>query len=304
MGAVSQKSPINIKAAVTKGTAERVGGTIIFAEAYGIWSVKDIFGTGAAVVEIYSSSASPNTRDFTATELTDGTFAAWVVGDPTVRTFYDQKGSNDLFQGFFALAPKYNASDNSLLFDKSGYFGNYRQLTSSVTSGIGFAFSGNDAGDGVTFSMVTKDNDGSKGTGLQAAFGVIGSAPASAISQVTKMITKNETSLAPGLRVKDDSPTFTTVTKEHDTAFSSSSFENMIGIIQRLPTPGVTATGFNLFRDGTEVIDESDTTISSNITISKFFLGNSRFNTQTCIAFDKALSDNEIAELNTELNNL
>ena len=50
-----------------------------------------------AVVEVRRSSGSPPTADFTATEVADGTLAAWVGAgnDGFVRTWYDQSGNGN-----------------------------------------------------------------------------------------------------------------------------------------------------------------------------------------------------------------
>ena len=86
----------------------------VFSSAYGVWSTKDVFGNNNNVIELVSSGASPSTRNFTATELTDGTYASWVSSAPTVKTLYDQVGSLNLTQSFAGVAPLYVSSGNTL----------------------------------------------------------------------------------------------------------------------------------------------------------------------------------------------
>ena len=306
MSEVSEKSPINIKPTVTKAVAKRAGGSIIFHQGYGVWSTKDVFRAGNAVIRLVSSGASPSSRDFTAKELVDGTYASWVSGTPSVNTLYDQKGSFNLTQGFSANAPLYQASTNSVKFDKSGFFGNYRSIfSSSSIDGIGAAFGGNEPGDEVTLAMNIKDTTGSTGTGTQAVFGVYDNAPTQDINQRQKAIVQNDSTHIIGMRQRDNS--YSLFDFNTDDALSSSSppdFENVIGNLFRASTPGTTVTACDIFIDNTQEFDSSTNTLNTECQVRKFSIGGSRFETQVCIAFNKLLTDAERTELNTAMDNL
>jgi hypothetical protein len=272
--------------------------------AYGVWSTKDVFGAGGNVIELVSSGASPSTRNFTATELTDGTYASWVSSAPTVRTLYDQKGSNNLANGFSGTAPLYIGASNTIKFDKGGFYGNTRQLTVNVGNQLDTDFGGNTVTphSQVTFAINAKDTTGSKGTGTQAMFGAIDSAPTVAINQRGKLIVQNDSDQKVGLRQRDGSYTiFDTI---HDTAMGSS-FENYIGGMQRnINSQNLTQTLFDLFVDGTQEIDADTNTLNTACQTRQFIFGGSRFESQIAIAFDKTLTPSEITELNTAMDNL
>ena len=160
------------------------------AQAYGAWSTLDVFGTGGNVIRLRDASASPTERDFTATELTDGTYDSWAVsgeGSVFVTDVYDQSGSFTVSNGSSVAQPKNIASDNSILFDRTAPFGNPRRLITSASTQINTDFGGNTIGDGVTFASSLRASSHSR-TDKQPIFGVRDNAPASDLSDRHKFI--------------------------------------------------------------------------------------------------------------------
>ena len=299
MGTVSEKG-------ATQTVAERVGGPILFHQSYGVWGTKDVFRTGNRVIKLVSSGASPSSRDFTAKELVDGTYAAWVSGTPSVNTLYDQKGSNNMTQGFSSNAPLYEATNNSVKFDKGGFFGNYRSIFSgSSIDGIGAEFGGNELGDEVTLAMNIKDTTGTAGTGTQAVFGVYDNAPTQDINQRQKSIVQNDSTKIIGMRQRDNGYTIFDFNTDDDISGASPpDFINVIGNLFRADTPGTTVTACDIFIDNTQEFDSSTNTLNTECQVRKFSIGGSRFETQVCMAFNKLLTSAETTELNTKINNL
>ena len=276
----------------------------VFSTAYGVWSTKDVFGTNSNVIELVSGGASPGTRNFTATELTDGTYASWVSGTPTVKTLYDQVGSLHLTQGFSGVAPIYVSSGNTLQFNKDGFMGNPRRLSSSSSSQVNTDFGGNTVTphSQVTFAVNVKATTGSQGTGSQVIAGVRDAAPTQPINQRAKYIIQNDATSIVGLRQRDQA--YTIYDTFHDTAIGGS-FENYIGSMQRnIQSQQATDTLFDMFVDGTQEIDDDTTTLSTECQVSIFELGGSRFETNIFAAFDEALDATSVAKLNTEMDAL
>jgi len=276
----------------------------VFSTAYGVWSTKDVFGTGGNVIELVSSGASPSTRNFTATELTDGTYASWVSSAPTVKTLYDQVGSLNLAQGFAGIAPLYVSSSNTLQFNKDGFMGNPRKMSSSSNSQVNTDFGGNTVTphSQVTFAVNVKATTGSQGTGSQVIAGVRDNAPTQPINQRAKYIIQNDATSIVGLRQRDQA--YTIFDTFHDSAIGSS-FENYIGSMQRnKQAEGATQTLLDMFVDGTQEIDANTTTLSTECQVFIFELGGSRFETNIFAAFDEALDATSVANLNTEMDAL
>ena len=130
MGEVSEKSPINVKPAVTKASAKRVGGfPSIFYQAFAVYGLVDYLDNGNVVARLYNADASTSERNFTAAELTDGsTYTTWPDGANTAVTrvakLYNQLGDSDLDLSHPSASsrPNYEASENTLRFDQAGYF--------------------------------------------------------------------------------------------------------------------------------------------------------------------------------------
>ena len=84
-----------------RSAVQRVDGVIasagtIMNDAFALYGLYDWLGTGNNVVRFYNLNSSPQERDFTADELTDGTYASWYVsGNTDIYKFYDQKGVSD-----------------------------------------------------------------------------------------------------------------------------------------------------------------------------------------------------------------
>ena len=100
----------------------------VFHSAFAVYGVVDYLGTGGNVVRFYNSGASTTERDFTAGELTDGTYTTWLDGTSSSNTrvakLYNQLGDSDLDLQHPNLSsrPWYESSENTIRFDGAGYF--------------------------------------------------------------------------------------------------------------------------------------------------------------------------------------
>ena len=267
-------------------------------QAYGAWSLKDLFKTGKNVVQLYDASASPTARDFTATELTDGTYTSWVSGTAYVAKLYDQLGSNDLANTSNGLTtPIYDASDNTVKTDKGGIYGTYRGMSGSSTDAIENNFGGNNIGDGVTFFANVRSNTGTNQVGNQPYWGVIDNAPASAEFQRSKALHLNASNGIGG-RVKDQG--YTEFVTTYDNALTSS-LQNYTVTIFRNPTIADTVT-FELYRAGVkEKTTNTDTLDNGTLRVRSFNFGNGRGNANILLAYNRRLSELEVAKLEREI---
>ena len=273
----------------------------VLAQAYGAWSTLDVFGTGGNVIRLRDASASPTERDFTATELTDGTYDSWAVsgeGSVFVTDVYDQSGSFTVSNGSSVAQPKYIASDNSILFDRTAPFANPRRLISSTSTQINTDFGGNTIGDGVTFASSLRASSHSRTT-KEAIFGVRDNAPTSDLGDRHKFLIMNHTNDYIGVSSRDSSYTlFDAVSTD---ALSSSIYKNYIGVIFRNPVQPTTTTEFDLFVDGSQEIDTNTNTLSDACQVKTFTWGGGLFKSYLALAFDKILDESEVSTLNSEI---
>ena len=114
-------SPV-VQSAV-QSVVQRVDGVLsspsISSTAAKIYSFLDVLGNGNNVCQLYNASSSPTSKDFTATELTDGTYTSWYVSGTTkVTALYDQNIIGGPSVGVVpitassSIAPDYDSSDN------------------------------------------------------------------------------------------------------------------------------------------------------------------------------------------------
>lgn len=267
-------------------------------QAYGAWSLKDLFNTGKNVVQLYDVSASPTARDFTATELTDGTYTSWVSGTAYVAKLYDQLGSIDLANTSNGLTtPFYDASDNTVQLDRSGYFGNPRGMNSSSSNDIENNFGGNNIGDGVTFFANVRSNTGTNQFGNQPYFGVIDNAPTQPANQRSKSIYLDASSGIGG-RMKDQG--YTEFVTTYDNALTSS-LQNYTVTMFRSPTIANTVT-FELYRAGVkEKTTNTNTMDNGALRVRTLTFGNGRGNSNILLAYNRRLSELEVAKLEREI---
>jgi hypothetical protein len=91
------------------------------AAAYSLRNLQGRSGKDSAVVRVRRDNDNAG-QDFTATEVSDGTLAAWVGAgnDGFVRTWYDQSGNgNDIAQTTFSKQPKIVDASGSVITDNS-----------------------------------------------------------------------------------------------------------------------------------------------------------------------------------------
>ena len=125
----------------------------VVSSAFAIYGTVDYVGNGGNVVRFYNIGADTTERDFTAKELTDGTYTTWLDGASSsitrVAKLYNQKGDSDfdLSNPSTSSRPWYESSENTIRFDQAGYF-QYASLfttASGAVSKIGNAFGDNTA---------------------------------------------------------------------------------------------------------------------------------------------------------------
>lgn len=286
---------------LASGVSSASGEPSVLAQAYGAWSTLDVFGTGGNVIRLRDASASPTERDFTATELTDGTYDSWAVsgeGSVFVTDVYDQSGSFTVSNGSSTSQPKYISSDNSILFDRTAPFSSPRRLLSANSDQINTDFGGNTIGDGVTFASSLRASSHSRTT-KEAIFGVRDNAPASDLGDRHKFLIMNHTNDYIGVSSRDSSYTlFDSVSTD---ALSSSIYKNYVGVIFRNPVQPTTTTEFDLFVDGSQEIDTNTDTLSDACQVKYFNWGGGIYKSYLALAFDKILDASEVSTLNSEI---
>ena len=314
MGAVSEKNPVNIKPAVTKASATRVGGfPSIFYQAFAVYGVVDYLDNGNVVVRLHNSEASTTERDFTAAELTDGsTYTTWLDGGNTSLTraakLYNQLGDSDLdLQHPSASSrPNYEASENTLRFDQAGYFQYTNLFTTSDVSGdkVSAAFGGNSTLNDTTIILGARKKDNTL-YGLPASGRTLfalrdGISPTYAYNAKHKALTIKATTYSddPGITVRDDDGNF--VTAFHD-VFDHATLKTYIGEVQRQPVSGVTSTDMNLFVNTTQEVDTNTTDIGNDISLATIILGDNRFLMKGAMLFNKILTSDEKSELHNRM---
>lgn len=270
----------------------------MIAQSYAAYSTKDLFKRGQAIVQLYAPGSSPISRDFTETELTDGTYTAWVGSNtPYVAKLYDQIGSNDIFNAFNGTQPKYTDTDNTVFVDKSGYFGNYRTLTGTSSDAIENNFGGNDVGDEVTFFVNAKTNTGTAMVGHGPYFAVIDNAPTIPANQRSKGIGVDSTENI-SARWKDQG--YTEFNADYDNALTGT-LQNFTTTQFRSPTIADTTT-FELYRAGVkEKTVSTDTMDTGTLRVRQFSLGGVRASGNIFLAYNRRLSELEVAKLEREI---
>ena len=297
----NSKNILGIPTSLTLGGSPSYVEPSILSEAYAVYSTKDVYGNGGNVIQLYHQSSSPTSRDFTATELTDGTYASWAVGTPSVAKLYDQKGSADMANGFGGTQPLYDSSDNSFRSDKGGYFGNYRYLVSSSSQGIEDNFGDNNINESVTFAMNVKSNSGASGSDVQPIFGTIDNAPTQAVNQRSKAISLDQSDDKVGARMKDQ--TYSLFNAKTDTALTTS-YKNYT-ITMSGGFGAVFSTNFEVYGNTTlEKSNSTDSLDSGTLRVRSFVFGNAPITSNILIGIPRRLTSDEVSKLNTEMNAL
>jgi len=282
----------------------------VFDDAFAVYGSVDMLGTGNAVVRMFVYNATPSERDFTATELTDGTFSSWAGSSASyarISKIYNQKGDSDLdlTHVVSSLYHFYDPNTNEIRPDQAGYY-QYTSLFSiadGAKSKIESAFQDNTIDSHTTFVLGARKK-GSSMYELPASGRTMftlrdTTSPATAIQAKHKAIAIKNASLTDdiGVSIRDDD--FTYEQNYHDTF--PTTLKTYIAEIQRLPIAGVTSTDINMFVDGTQEIDVNTNTVDNDIEIGRIELGDNRYRFKCAALFNKILTTEERTEVHTRL---
>ena len=283
----------------------------IFHDAFAVYGVHDYLGTGGNVVRMFVYSASPQEKDFTADELTDGTFSSWAGSNASyakVAKIYNQLGDSDLD----LTTPVtnnyhfYDFANNEIRPDQAGYYTytNLFTIASGASAKISSAFEDNTASSDTTFVAGMRKKGSSmyelpaSGRTMMALRDTV--SPVNANQAKHKAIRVKQSSLTDDIGVSAKGDDFVEVKFFHD-LFDHSTCKTYIGEIQRQPVSGVTSTDINFFVNGTQEVDENVTTLDADIEIGKFEIGDNRFNFKCVALFNKILTTAEKSAIHTRL---
>ena len=291
---------------VFQPVVQRVDGApSVLSEAYGAWGTYDFYGTGNAVVRLRNPSSTPTERDFTATELTDGTYDSWYsTGIQTyVTKMYDQKGSNDLLQPSSSTQPKYDSTDNTVQhYQPSQYFRS--QLYTNNSTDIANTFDGNEIDSVTTLVASAKKPSGSVGFTDYPAFGIFeGYAPTAYINRGHRAIITGGGSFGTevGVSMRTEGPGSYVTFEQFQSDFSSS-FKTYHALFARRPVGGSTVTDLDLYQDGTQTVNSNTTTLGTTINQDRVVFGdNGGFKASALFVFNKEFDSNQIDSIHTEL---
>lgn len=277
---------------------------VVLNRATKVYSFLDVLGSGNNVCQLYNANSSPTSRDFTATELTDGTYTSWYVSGTTkVTLLYDQStgsGSGDIpISAPSSSAPNYDSSDNLAENIAVNPF-----VTSSMSSSsiynftVGILFNGNALGQGTTFVMTAKDFTTSPSSTNTSLLNIRASAPAGDLSDAHKALVAVLGDGDVGVSVKDSS--FTGFSSGSDDPIDST-LRMYASIIDKTDS---STTLVKAFKEDSEIVNDSTTTISDTINLTTIKAGGSKFKFQTAIIFNTALTESDVSTLKTELESL
>lgn len=301
---------------VVNSAVQRVDGVLktptIFEDAFAIYGTVDYLGNGNNVARFYNSGASTNERDFTATELTDGTYTTWLDGASSsstrVATLYNQLGDSDLDlkNPNSSSRPFYESSENTIRSDGTGYF---QYSTLFLTSSAGNTKVTNAFEDNTTTSdtsiILGARKRGNQIYDLPAAGRTMfalrdGYAPTYAYNAKHKAISIKSAQYSDDIAISARGNDNTVIIAEHD-VFDHSTLKTYIGEIQRQPVPGVTSTDMNLFVNTTQEVDTNTTSLDAEIDLANIVLGDNRYVMKGALLFNKILTSDEKSELHTRM---
>ena len=282
----------------------------VFDDAFAIYGSVDMLGTGNAVVRMFVYSASPQERDFTETELTDGTFSTWAGSSASyarVSKIYNQKGDSDLdlTHAMSSLYHFYDPSTNEIRPDQAGYYQYTNMFTqaSGASSKIASAFEDNTIDSHTTFVLGARKK-GSSMYELPASGRTMfvlrdTTSPVTANQAKHKAIAIKNASLTDDIGISIRGDDFVYERNYHDTF--PTTLKTYIAEIQRLPIAGVVATDVNMFVDGTQEIDVNTTNVDNDIELGKIEIGDNRYRFKCAALFNKILTTDERTEVHTRL---
>jgi hypothetical protein len=271
----------------------------VASRANNVYSFLDIYGNGNDVCQLYNGTSNPTSRDFTADELTDGTYLSWYnSGTTLVTVMYDQKGSFDFSDNSFS-APQYDDANNDMYFRKFNPYARSKvRSQTSDQSAINSTFGGNTNGQGTTIVSTLRN---------MTTVGVISNTPIFIIRDDNPTYSLNDrhkglitvlNSGYIGSSIKDDS--YTPLNVISDDAIDSTL--RMFTATQE--KTDATTTTIKAYKGDSEVASTSATTISESIELVQMEWGYTDLRTQTAMLFTEALSGGDVATLKVELESL
>ena len=283
----------------------------IFDSAFAVYGLVDYVGNGGNVARFNNSGASTTERDFTAAELVDGsTYNTWLNGASTASTkvvkLYEQRGDSDLdiLNNSAGSSPNYEASENTIRFDQSGYFQYSNLINATAATKIKAAFEDNTTANDTTIIVGARKRDNTL-YGLPASGRTIFAirdtyTPSYPYNAKHKAIAIKSAMYSDDIAVsvRDNDNNF--VLQEH-TVFDHSTLKTYIAEIARVPNPSVNLTDMNLFINGTQEVDFQATTIGNDIDSGNIILGDNRFIMKGAMLFNKILTPEEKTELQTRM---
>ena len=285
----------------------------VFSDAFGVWGVIDYVGSGNAVVRLKDTSNTLSETDFTATELTDGTFTSWLgsININNIRTakLYNQLGDStlDFSHPSSNSQPRYYNSDNSINFNQAGYFGyhNLIMTNNGATALVEAAFDDNTHTTNATLALAARKQDSSmyglpvnnrEMLILRDNYTPYHGTGAKHVAIVSPSGGSMYGNADIGISAKDNNET---IHQESIGSFDHSTFKTYVGGAYRTAAQGVVQTNFNFYVNGTEEIDTSVTTLGNSMDIGQIQFGNNRFVTQGCAIFKGELTAEQHAEVHT-----
>lgn len=292
---------------IVRSAVQRVDGVIasaatIMDDAFALYGLYDWLGTGNNIVRFYNSNSSPQERDFTAAELTDGTYASWYVSGTTdIYKFYDQKGvsDHDMVSGANSItnAAHYSSVTNEAMFRAVGFM-QYAVYQTASSSAITSAFQDQQVSSDNTMVMSMRRATGNlydlpiSGRSLigmrdgVTPYGITG-----ADHRILK-VKPQQYSTAIQLSYKATNGTTQLSTNTASLGTTLNTFTGGINVVQGAND------NFDIFKDGSHTVDE-DYNISAFTRMAKFQLGDNLFNTQGAAFFNKELTQDEHDEVHT-----
>ena len=278
-----------------------------------VYSPQDLMKTGTDVIRLRRKSDDTE-QDFTAKELTDGTYATFASGTTAaVVTLYDQVGSRDLTNATASSQPDFTGTtdlsvdfDADLLYSATENNPFATDTSFTIASHFKFAFSGN-LGSGTVqhFGSIYADFDVGPGWGygsvhlgnrMQLEFGGVSSTPPTV--QIAARGTNNAmTSVGRAGR------NITTGASDYDTTNFNTAIAKITGADTR-----------SIDYKGTLTTEGTDTTLTTTSSVQhRFGLGgwnasggtlrafNGGGNIKATVFFNKILTDDETTILETIL---
>lgn len=295
----NDKDIIGVPTSLSLGASPSYIQPSVASRANNAYSFLDIYGSGNDVCQLYNGASNPTSRDFTADELTDGTYNAWYnSGTTLVTVMYDQKGSFDVSESSFA-APQYDDANNQMYFRKFNPYARSKVQTSATDqSAINSTFGGNTNGQGTTIVSTLRGMTTVGVSQTTPIFNIRDNNPTSPLGDKHKALYTNINSGYIGSSLKDDSYTLLNILS--DDAIDSTL--RMFSATHK--KTDATTTTLKAYKGDSEVASTSATTISESIELVEFEWGLTDLRSQTAMVFAEALDGTDIASLKTELESL